>query len=262
MYYTYCLHCLQKWPKIKSQLRVAASYRLWNGHMKEVEGHFGTAVVSYFVYLRWLFIMNLVIFAFWFGLVVIPNAIYIEVEQPARTASLLSCSYPITTNSNTSCSDDTSITDSDNIFYLLTVNSAYSCAAPSGSNTTTLRDCVVEAGSLNGTSRGIAVRESSASPVVISDLIPNVTDCTFEAGTVANTSSFQQVRVCASNIAPHIPWYQYIIDFALGQGIFNETVLFYGRYGNTDFGGYNLPVAYLMVTGIVYTISVVLLVYK
>ena len=229
--------------------------------MKEVEGHFGTAVVSYFVYLRWLFIMNLVIFAVWFGLVVIPNAIYIEVEQPPRTPSLLSCAYPFSVPSNTSCSDDTSISDTDNLFYLLSVSSLYSCTAPS-SNTTTLRMCVTEASSLNGTARDIAVRESSDSPVTVSSVMPNRADCTFQGGSNGSGISFQQVRFCSSGIAPHIPWYQYVIDFVLGQGVFNETVLFYGRYGNTDFGGYNLPVAYLFVTGIVYTVSVVLLVYK
>ena len=57
--------------------------------MKEVEGHFGTAVVSYFIFLRWLFIMNILIFALWFGFVVIPNAVYISCESVSQ--SVKSC---------------------------------------------------------------------------------------------------------------------------------------------------------------------------
>ena len=93
----------QKWPKIKSRLQVVRSWELWKGHMKEVEGHFGTAVVSYFIFLRWLFLMNIVIFALWFGLVVIPNIAYISCEWspivPCKNRSLLPCPFPCIVNS-------------------------------------------------------------------------------------------------------------------------------------------------------------------
>lgn len=69
---------MQKWPKIKSRLQVIRSWELWKEHMKEIEGHFGTAVVSYFIFLRWLFIMNIIIFALWFSFVIIPNAVFIS----------------------------------------------------------------------------------------------------------------------------------------------------------------------------------------
>ena len=89
-----------------------------------------------------------------------------------------------------------------------------------------------------------------------------VMDCTFQD----NSTNFQviELRICSGNIAPRILWYQYIVDFVLGQGIFNETILFYGRYGNTTVVGesYSLPLAYLLVTGTIYTISVIFLVYK
>ncbi len=250
----------QKWPKIKSRLRIALSYRLWNGHMKEVEGHFGTAVVSYFVYLRWLFIMNLVIFALWFGLVVVPNSIYVSVENPPRTASLLSCAYPFSDNSFISCSDDSTTSNSDNLFYLLTNSPTYSCMALSNSTSFSLRTCETTEGSINGTQQNITSKESSIT-VTVSDLMPDITDCAFESGSSENVT-IQQVRICSNDIAPIIPWYQYIIDFALGQGVFNETVLFYGRYSNATIGNYNLPVMYLFMTGVVYTVSIVLLVYK
>ena len=254
---TFFYFALQKWPKIKSRLRVALSYRLWNGHMKEVESHFGTAVVSYFVYLRWLFIMNLVIFALWFGFIIVPNSIYIAVEDPPRAASLLSCAYPFSDNVFTSCSDDSTPSDSDNVFYLLTSSPTYTCTALSNSTSFSLRTCGTSESFINGTQQNVTDRETSTT-VTVSDLMPNLADCTLENENV----TIQQVRVCSSGIAPFIPWYQYIIDFVLGQGTFNETVLFYGRYSNASIGNYNLPVTYLFMTGVVYTVSIALLVFK
>lgn len=65
--------------------------------MKEIEGHFGTAVVSYFIFLRFLFLMNLVLFALWTGFVVIPGIVYVAVNGPPPTfASQAACAYPVT----------------------------------------------------------------------------------------------------------------------------------------------------------------------
>ena len=46
------------------------------------------------------------------------------------------------------------------------------------------------------------------------------------------------------------------------QGYFNRTVLFYGQYFNGTINGYNLPLSYLTMTGIVYGMFLVLLVYR
>ncbi len=204
--------------------------------------------------------MNLVIFALWFGFIIVPNSIYIAVESPPRAASLLSCAYPFSDNSSTSCSDDSTTSDSNNMFYLLTSSPTYTCTALSNSTSFSLRTCGTSDGFINGTQRSITDRETSTT-VTVSDSMPNLADCTFESGTSENVT-IQQVRVCSSNIAPFIPWYQYIIDFALGQGTFNETVLFYGRYSNASISSYNLPVAYLFMTVAVYTVSIALLVFK
>ncbi|XP_041112215.1 transmembrane channel-like protein 2-A [Polyodon spathula] len=45
----------------------------WERKIKEVESHFGSSVASYFIFLRWMYGMNLVLFGFTFGLVVIPE---------------------------------------------------------------------------------------------------------------------------------------------------------------------------------------------
>ena len=65
--------------------------------MKEVEGHFGTAVVSYFVFLRWLFFMNLIIFLLWFGLAVFPQLIWVAGTNAPRTPSQLTCVFYLDT---------------------------------------------------------------------------------------------------------------------------------------------------------------------
>ncbi|XP_051923473.1 transmembrane channel-like protein 2-B [Hippocampus zosterae] len=45
----------------------------WEGKIKEVESHFGSSVASYFIFLRWMYGLNLVLFGFMFGLVVLPE---------------------------------------------------------------------------------------------------------------------------------------------------------------------------------------------
>uniref|UniRef100_A0A4W5KJI0 Transmembrane channel-like protein n=1 Tax=Hucho hucho TaxID=62062 RepID=A0A4W5KJI0_9TELE len=45
----------------------------WERKIKEVESHFGSSVASYFIFLRWMYGLNLVLFAFMFGLVVLPE---------------------------------------------------------------------------------------------------------------------------------------------------------------------------------------------
>uniref|UniRef100_A0A8C1R158 Transmembrane channel-like protein n=1 Tax=Cyprinus carpio TaxID=7962 RepID=A0A8C1R158_CYPCA len=47
----------------------------WESRIKEVESHFGSSVASYFIFLRWMYGLNLVLFGFVFGLVVIPEVL-------------------------------------------------------------------------------------------------------------------------------------------------------------------------------------------
>ncbi|KAF7667885.1 hypothetical protein LDENG_00042330 [Lucifuga dentata] len=47
----------------------------WERKIKEVESHFGSSVASYFIFLRWMYGMNLVLFGFMFGLVVLPEVL-------------------------------------------------------------------------------------------------------------------------------------------------------------------------------------------
>ncbi|XP_033113350.1 transmembrane channel-like protein 7 isoform X2 [Anneissia japonica] len=48
-------------------------FEVWRSSIKEVEGKFGTAVVSYFVFLKWMMFLNIYIFLLMFLFVVIPQ---------------------------------------------------------------------------------------------------------------------------------------------------------------------------------------------
>ncbi len=252
-----CLPSLQKWPKIRSQLRIFTSYELWKGHMKEVEGHFGTAVVSYFVFLRWVFIMNLIIFTFWFGFVVVPQIVWEHARDPSHTTSLLSCVYPSAG--------------------LAELNETRAC--PIGDPVPvygTPRQCLEEPEEFGvrlckfereSSGRFVADRESSQDDVevtaeTVDSLLMPPHNCTPSGG---SNGTFVQYLMCVGGIDPYVVWYQYLLDFVLGQGALNETVLFHGWYTNmtvTADTEYKMPVVFLVFVCFVYVVSVVLLVYK
>ena len=82
----------QKWPKQKSKIRRYFSYQFWGGHLKHVESRFGSSVVSYFVFLRWLFYMNILIFVLWFSTICTPQII-LYAYQGLNRSSEVACVY-------------------------------------------------------------------------------------------------------------------------------------------------------------------------
>lgn len=68
-----------KWTKLKYLIgvwytstrvfsrNIFIDFELWYGPMKEIEGHFGGGVGTYFKFLRYLFILNLILMIFSFG---------------------------------------------------------------------------------------------------------------------------------------------------------------------------------------------------
>ncbi|XP_013408571.1 transmembrane channel-like protein 6 [Lingula anatina] len=52
------------------------SLRFWHGHLKKIEGHFGTGVTSYFRFLKWLFIINIPVFLLSFFFIVLPEMLF------------------------------------------------------------------------------------------------------------------------------------------------------------------------------------------
>ncbi|XP_041363437.1 transmembrane channel-like protein 7 isoform X2 [Gigantopelta aegis] len=63
----------QTWNKNKKVLKGwLYQLELWAGTLKEIEGQFGMAIVSYFRFTRWLLLLNFVIFTIMFCVIVVP----------------------------------------------------------------------------------------------------------------------------------------------------------------------------------------------
>ncbi|XP_035247500.1 transmembrane channel-like protein 2-A [Anguilla anguilla] len=74
--YAYKVMMMKKWIKFQRDFdNFKTACIPWERKIKEVESHFGSSVASYFIFLRWMYGMNLVLFGFTFGLVVIPEVL-------------------------------------------------------------------------------------------------------------------------------------------------------------------------------------------
>ncbi|ESO89005.1 hypothetical protein LOTGIDRAFT_228947 [Lottia gigantea] len=70
------------WQHFKySVAEVMYSLELWKSHLKLIEGHFGTGVTSYFLFLKWLFLINIPVFLLTLGFVVLPQVLYRWLKQ-------------------------------------------------------------------------------------------------------------------------------------------------------------------------------------
>lgn len=63
---------MKKWSEYYTKME------LWRSSLKKIEGNFGTGVVAYFVFLRWLMILNLLIFSIIFVFIILPQFLLIE----------------------------------------------------------------------------------------------------------------------------------------------------------------------------------------
>ncbi|XP_068084630.1 transmembrane channel-like protein 7 isoform X2 [Anabrus simplex] len=84
------------WQQFKSRWKETYSkLELWRHSLKMIEGNFGTGVVAYFLFLKWLMFLNLAIFAFIFLFIILP-AVLLDCTDS------LECSVGNTTNLNDS----------------------------------------------------------------------------------------------------------------------------------------------------------------
>ncbi|XP_052263365.1 transmembrane channel-like protein 7 isoform X2 [Dreissena polymorpha] len=66
-----------QWRHFKYSIaEVGYFFKLWRGHLKKIEGHFGSGVLSYFLFLKWLFYINIPVFILTFGFVILPQILY------------------------------------------------------------------------------------------------------------------------------------------------------------------------------------------
>ncbi|XP_010161718.1 transmembrane channel-like protein 2, partial [Antrostomus carolinensis] len=74
--FAYKMMMAKKWVKFKRDFENFKTQCIpWEMKIKEVESHFGSSVASYFIFLRWMYGVNLVLFGLIFGLVIIPEVL-------------------------------------------------------------------------------------------------------------------------------------------------------------------------------------------
>ena len=197
-------------------------------------GRFGTAVVSYFVFLKYLFLMNLLMFLIWTCFVSVPHFIWRGSPSGVTayensTTSQLTCLLGLDQlPGNTSCTS-----------YCGGIHVVSDC--PQNTSTFPSSDCSVVDGAVfwtSGTAKSVQV----------------------ESVTCLNSTEY---CLCRSVPVAATEWYQHIIDFITGQGLFNTTVLFIGQYHNGRINEvYDMPVAYLLTAGWLYVLSITIIVWR
>ncbi|KAL0113567.1 hypothetical protein PUN28_012613 [Cardiocondyla obscurior] len=85
------------WQQFRIRMKEAYSkMELWNDSLKKIGGNFGMGIVAYFLFIKWLMYLNLLLLAIMFTLVVLP-AIVLEVPESEvcssnNTVSIACCS--------------------------------------------------------------------------------------------------------------------------------------------------------------------------
>ncbi|XP_049882155.1 transmembrane channel-like protein 7 [Pectinophora gossypiella] len=103
------LHWRQRkvWHRFRARFtELMGKLELWQSPMREIEGKFGTGVVSYFLFLKWLLFLNLTISLFVILFLILPKVLLVEDTRKCE-------GFP--QNSSTCCSEaylDRNLTDS------------------------------------------------------------------------------------------------------------------------------------------------------
>lgn len=70
------------WKHLKNSLaELRYSMDLWHSHMKKIEGNFGSDVLSYFLFLKWLLVINIPTLFLTVGFIVIPQLLHRWFQQ-------------------------------------------------------------------------------------------------------------------------------------------------------------------------------------
>uniref|UniRef100_A0A8C2WJL8 Transmembrane channel-like protein n=1 Tax=Cyclopterus lumpus TaxID=8103 RepID=A0A8C2WJL8_CYCLU len=74
--YAYKVMMTKKWMKFQRDFENFKTACIpWEMKIKEIESHFGSSVASYFIFLRWMYGINMILFCLTFGLVMVPEAL-------------------------------------------------------------------------------------------------------------------------------------------------------------------------------------------
>ncbi|CAM1318595.1 TMC7 (predicted) [Pycnogonum litorale] len=92
--------------KFKESLKEFKSkFNLWHSSLKAIEGHFGTGVVSYFVFIRWLLFLNCFIFSLIFIFIILPTLIFTKVPLYAVDVNAVPAGNNVTATSPLNAND-------------------------------------------------------------------------------------------------------------------------------------------------------------
>lgn len=79
------------WQKLQLKwTEFIAKMELWSSSLKTIEGNFGTGVVAYFLFLRWLMFLNLLIFALIFSFIVVPQIWFAAPATTTKDCTIMS----------------------------------------------------------------------------------------------------------------------------------------------------------------------------
>ncbi|KAK5606806.1 AN1-type zinc finger protein tmc1 [Crenichthys baileyi] len=74
--YAFKVMMTKKWMKFQRDFENFKTACVpWEMKIKEIESHFGSSVASYFIFLRWMYGINMILFGLTFGLVMVPEAL-------------------------------------------------------------------------------------------------------------------------------------------------------------------------------------------
>ncbi|XP_063050153.1 transmembrane channel-like protein 1 [Engraulis encrasicolus] len=74
--YAYKVMMQKKWMKFQRDFdNFKTACIPWEMKIKDIESHFGSSVASYFIFLRWMYGVNMILFGLTFGLVMVPEAL-------------------------------------------------------------------------------------------------------------------------------------------------------------------------------------------
>eukprot|EP00118_Oscarella_pearsei_P018054 m.182734 g.182734 ORF g.182734 m.182734 type:complete len:866 (+) comp39295_c0_seq49:160-2757(+) len=186
------------WKHFKDKLKEAKYiFNLWWSHLKQVESYFGTGIVSYFVFLRWVFLVNVLLASLWFFFVFIPQVAITDANTNTTAASSLGRADVA------QCMENVTLID-------------LNASCPNCS-TSLLVDFLIQ-----------QAKNETEQPIV---------------------------------------WYDYILSFFTGTGWMENTYLFIGHYSNQALvinsnEAYNLPLAYIMIGGLFFLLSLIFLVHR
>ncbi|CAC5378720.1 TMC [Mytilus coruscus] len=94
-------HQKQNWRKFKISLKETGyKLELWRSWFKRIEGHQGTGVLSYFVFLKWMFFLNIYLFLIMFWFVVFPPVAFNKESTYTTDVTGTSVSGVSTTNTD------------------------------------------------------------------------------------------------------------------------------------------------------------------